>query len=561
MRSLALAAALSLLACAALRAGEVVVVQGTLATWPGYSPTRFQADRDSLGKAAYMGFGGDQLRRLRLESMRQQADLYEQAQRAQHAARGGQGPAEVLPLYVILDEAGTWAYAYPTARFRVRDRDIQAPALVLGMQRRFQDGASPRTEETDAANVSIRDATATWWEGTLGRGKLADELALWVFHKGEPGEFHMGQAHDQLGVGNYLQQLDGIMRHRLKDGDLESWTALKRDTLQPLAEEASRVGLSMQILRTISHELGHLIHFAAVGPENYRGAGVLPHLEGSTHSQDTLSSPEFAFTEGFAMANSMFVLGTPSEPEPFHANRVDYAATRDVVRKRLEAAARAGQAEHPEARQLAQVAAYLDAMDARVAAGDDRKRRYDFLRSEYAVGALLAKLRKHLGREDSWRMTRTLAARTPATLAGLLEGYVADATAAGDLDLVRKVYEGVAEFSQGILVTPVQAALFRDPAFARAHAIDLDRDGAVPAGRPAHEAQPGLFPAEDPLLPGIADPLRWDGGELQLYAGEGTSPAAAGPRHGEPAAPPPKIATCPSCAPATPAAPGFEDLR
>jgi hypothetical protein len=211
---------------------------------------------------------------------------------------------------------------------------------------------------------------------------------------------------------------------------------------------------------------------------------------------------------------------------------------------------------------LARVEQYLAATQARREGDDDRKRRYDFLRSEYAVGALLAKVRQRLGRGPSWEMTRTLATRTPATLAGLLEGYVADAAAAGDLDRVQRVYAAVAEFSQGILVTPEQAALFADPAFARAHAIDVDRDGAVPAGTPANSARPAAFPAEPDPLPGVADPLAWDSQGSTLFAAEGqagpaeafhTEAPAASRDHGD--------AVCTSCTPRGPAQPSFEDLR
>lgn len=258
--------------------------------------------------------------------------------------------------------------------------------------------------------------------------------------------------------------------------------------------EGESLGARQSVTHSVAHELGHVIHFATLGLYGYKGWGEAMHMDGSSHSLTTLSTPKFAFIEGFAEAHSMFLVGDPKEPSPGHANRIDYSSTHDFLHgRRLQVPD-----EDPRHQRWLALRAYLAHLQGRKG---ELRHRYDFLRSEYAVAATLSHLRAALGAEGTTFLIETMAKHKPETFAQLLEAFAHAHPEARD-----RLYADLARITEGILVTTAQVDAVRGQDLE----IDLDRDGRVP-GRSANQAKPDVFPREPDPMPGNPDPLG-DGG-------------------------------------------------
>lgn len=572
--------AASLLAQAApVRGPGVIVLRGTLAPRASVE-LAFVADRETLGSARLSGVNGAELMSYRGERLLQQAEFYRQAQLA-----AGRPATEVPPLFIILDPAGTWAYAHSIARFRYTRGGrsfgpYQTPALVLGEGRAYEAESQPVTAESAAANRTLLERLRPWYATAAAAAKPPwrvrgtpdvdqDVLKRYKLTTGDNLSFDLVAAAEALSTPTYLQWVGEAVVEDLTTRGLDGkalWERFSAEAgLAALAEQGRQASLKQRVSETVAHEMGHVIQFAAQGPGGLAPDEHLPHMDGGSHALDTLSSPAFALTEGFAIANSMVVTGTPRPARPGAFNRIDYAATQAVILKKLntgraravadqlvksgrmpadqaltvppfntpraefdrdlEAAARARGmtdaewaatrdriAADPELAHLERVRAYVDGLQAKKG---QKRARYDFLRSEYAVAGTLAGLRERLGPEKSGLVLRTMAVRKPHTLADLVEGFVHDQPA-----LKGEVYAILAEVTEGILVTPAQAAwVAAEAAAGRSVEIDLDRDGRVP-GTLARPADPALFPPEPSPFPAVTDPLRWNGTPSRFLAAD-----------------------------------------
>lgn len=561
-----------------------VILRGSLAS-RGVSDLEYVADLETLTQARYAGVDGGGLMANHGEQLRVQAGFYAEAQRA---ARGESEP--LTPLYVILDPAGDWAYARSLARFRYQvdgrsSGTITSPVLLLGEKRNYQarGGVSARSR---TFNQELREDANQFWARSLedaGKsGGSLDDAVLRGFRLilGGTDTVDMVDCADRLSVKSYLEWLEKAMvqgwdQRRMDGAGL--WAQFEEESLLEVQLQAhAKRSVLDQVATSISHEMGHLVHFMAVGNQGFSLGNGPPHMNGGSHTFQTLSNPGFALVEGWAAANSMVTLGLP-EPvaSPGAANRIDYETTVSVIRRKRNQglatlAARAAsklavlpegkplqvppydsagdafreqlrsqlleqgfteedieallveEGEQAELVQLVQAEAYLSGLQER---RGELRGRYDFLRSEYAVGSTLAALRIALGRSEGWLILETMARHKPLDLASLLEHFVHDFP-----HLRARLYQELARITEGILVTPEQAAeVGRQLASRPDLEIDLDRDGEVP-GTSANLLMPALFPPEPSPLPGVEDPLLWEGSGRSLFPAE---PERDGPHGGE----------------------------
>ncbi|MBI4860490.1 MAG: hypothetical protein HY815_09535, partial [Candidatus Riflebacteria bacterium] len=526
----------------------------------------------SLDRAKLSGVSGAELVASRAERLKTQAAFYRQAQLA-----AGTPADKVQPLYVLLDPKGTWAYAQPWATISyTRDGKkvgpVTAPMLLMGEAMDHSSQANTATKETADVNRQIIEATRAWYAEAVKKGRNGDKaqfdrdvLKSMRLTIGASAPMDLGQVASALPCKSYVEWLSAAVIRDLDSRGLEGkklWNAHDVGTVARLVQDGQRYALQQEIADTVAHELGHVINFAALGLYGFKGAGTAPHMNGNSHTLATLSTPQFAFVEGWAEANSMVVVGSPKESYPGEANRINYDSTVGVVLKKLnrgtadllgarliaagllatdkpltvppfgssrddfmkglkETATKLGMKDsdwtalaqelgaNAQIAHLERARAYVEGLQARK--GQPRGR-YDFLRSEYAVANVLARLREALGREQSWLVLKTLSSRKPETLAQLLEGFCHDNPA-----LKVSVYKTIARVTDGILVTEQQAAFVEAEATAgRTVEIDIDQDGKVP-GTSANGKNPTLFPA-DPVPGGVQDPLGWQGPVTGLLA-------------------------------------------
>lgn len=496
------ALALAVLLASSLAAQDdlrIVVLRGTLAA-RGTTDLAYVTDRENLAGASLAGVTGSDLAAFRGDAFRQELRIYAAAQRA----AGSQQPE---PLYVLLDPAGNWAYASPWATFRfTRDGKtvgpVTAPILMLGEQKPVN-AASPETvPEVVQLNRRLQEAARAFFMGrapggTTRRGApdfQAEVLGIYTLTQGDSDPFDLGAAVSRLAPATYLKYLGqalgvGLDRRGL-DGEAAKAEFLALPAVAALETEAAVLGAKQSVTHSVAHELGHMIHFATLGLYGYRGWGEATHMDGNSHSLKTLSTPRFAFVEGFAEAHSMFLVGDPKEDPPGQANRIDYQSTYDYLHTRRPAVPD----DDPRYLQWLELRAYLAALQAQKG---QLRRRYDFLRSEFAVAATLSHLRERMGTQGTSYLIETMARAKPDTLAGLLEAFAHAHPPARD-----RLYQDLAAITEGILVTPAQAAAVAGGTLE----IDLDRDGAVP-GRSANQALPEAFPPEPDPMPGVPDPL------------------------------------------------------
>jgi len=483
--------------------------------------------------------------------LQQQAAVYRAAQLARKVA-----PQDVQPLYVVIDPTGTWAYAHWRVTFRYRRGTgafgpVTAPVLSIGRGMTF-DGAVQVVDAASAArNERMLAVVERWYAAASGGRSLSAELERYTLTFPGDEKASVRQAARRVSTEawrSYLEQiaigeLDGAGRAGRRSWD-EGGLA---GELAALQAEAVHDGARAMIAETVSHEMGHLIQFAAYGPDHMAPTVDRPHMEGMHHSLQTLSDERFAFDEGWAIANSVVVVGSPvMQPG---ANRVDYDETLQVVRKKL-----AANPSGPEAAHLRRLESWLSTLDK----GRPR-RRYDFLRSEWAVANALAALRQELGRSVNDQVLGVMAGaggRRPTTLAQLVEDFVHQYPA-----LRLRVYDILARASEGILVTTEQVAALVDRA--EPFEIDIDRDGSVPGG-PAVDAVkrlPTIFPVEPFPVAGSADPLAWRGGTTNGVAAAPAEPGQGVPPVGRPVVAPVLEPPMPTTMADAEDLPGYDELR
>lgn len=556
----------------------VRILQGSLVS--GQTVTlAFVGDQDDFGDASLPVHGVADRRITAADVMadlgpalREQAVVYARAQLA-----GGTRENALLPLHVVLDPAGTWAYAHSVARFRYRYRGrdvgpLSCPVLVMGMDATYAKPQGSKNEATEARNRKMLELLGPWYAATIGSSKggqkdLEKTLGRWTLTMDDGSKRTVVEAVGHASCRHYLGWLERIvvadLSGRKLDGEALWANCPHRPALDALVLENQLVGVRRRIAETVSHELGHLIHFTAAGPNHVNLGGHAPHMNGTSHQRTTLSNEEFAFVEGWAEANA-FVVTRDGEGAADGANRIDYADTVEVVRKKLnEAFGRAVSAavhtrgflapstpftvppwesdhesfmagirskalelgmsegsydalvketsQDDEVAHLLRAHRYVNALQARKG---ELKSRYDFLRSEASVAHVLTQLRLRLGQEVNVQVLDVLAREQsrggkPDTLAELLESYVH-----AHPEKRLEIYRLLAEITEGILVTPAEATLLAQLAQGGMDLeIDLDRDGWVPGGPGANAnlLQPGLFRPEEAPLEGWEDPLSFSG--------------------------------------------------
>lgn len=475
---------------------RVVILRGSLA---GSSPhLQFLADETGLSSVTLAGVTGQELLGIQGQRLIEQAAMYRQAQIAA-------GRTTLEPLYVVLDPEGDWAHAVPWGSFTYdhggrRIGPVTSPFLKLGEKMDHRGQSMEPTAGSAAANRAILARARTLFEDQvrprLGRRPMPDfeksVLDAWTLPVGGAPPRGFSQVAPDLTTDRFMSYLKQILGASLTSHGVDGARAFSEFEKDPelvrLVEEGNRSTLRTGIAETVAHEIGHVIHFAALGHQNFAGSPSVIYMDGMNHTMNTLSTPEFAFTEGWAMAHSRVVVGGPRDRTPGAANRIDYTTTADFVRRSLEQ--RAGSPRDQDLVDLEKAHRYLQELQARKGT---KRGRYDFLRSEHAVGATLARLRQELGPQASAEVCTTLARHRSRDLAQLLEKFVQDHP-----QRKLQVYRILAEATEGILVTPAQVvAIEQDEAQGRATMIDIDQDGVVP-GVSANEAHPALFPRDMP---------------------------------------------------------------
>lgn len=537
-----------LLTSTVVAAPRLVILRGDSA---GNAPLEFVADETSLAQAKLGGISGAELLAVRGQRLLEQAEIYRSAQRSA-------GATDPAPLYVVLEPAGTWAYASPWGTFSYqRDNQnhgpITTPFLKLGEKMDHNSQALDAGEESAAANRILIEKARAFWESEL-RAKKARRIPdfnevldrLTISTGGAP--VGLSKAAERLPTERFLTYLERVVASDLSSHGLDGkarFAAFAQETNAPaLVSDVNRAMLQRGVAETVAHELGHVIQFAALGLYNYKGAALPIHMRDNTHSLQTLSTPEFALVEGWGAANSMVVVGLPRERSPGEANRIDYSGsleaskeTANEAQARLvaaalrqanilkpgeafatpplsqdpaefraalrEAAAKAGLPDSafpdldrdPDLQAKLRAHAYIKDLQSRKG---QLRSRYDFLRSEYAVANTLARLRAAIGPDASREVVATLARHRSRDLASLIEAYVHDYP-----NRRLQTYRILAESTEGILITPAQLAAVEsaDRAGQPLH-VDFDQDGQVP-GPSANAALAALFPrdmpTEDPL--------------------------------------------------------------
>lgn len=551
--------AMVLVLCAALahaaEAPRLVILRGT--PGDGASSFTFLTDETGLERAQLAGVSGAELLALKGQRLLEQAELYREAQRA----AGAKTPE---PLYVILDPVGTWAYARPWGTFTYQREGravgpVTTPYLHLGEKMDHRGQAVEVGEGGAAANRAMVAKARQWFEAQMaakGARRVPDferdVLDGWQLRIGGGAPRGLSQVTADVTSDRFAQYLERAAASAAAANgiDLKTFDPYKRE-MAGLAEQGMRASLAQSVAETVAHELGHVIQFAALGLYQFRGSEPAIHMDGMSHTLRTLSTPEFALVEGWGEANSMVVVGLPRERARGEANRIDYQSTADYLvratndragrlvsarlhRDKLLAASEplttpaldgdpdrflaelaktarargmndeawgqlAGEiAQDAERADLERARRYVASLQAR---RGQLRSRYDFLRSEYAVANVLARLREALGLAATREVCETLARHRPRDLASLIERYVHDHP-----QRKLETYRVIASATEGILITPAQvAAIEAGEKAGRPLEIDVDQDGQLP-GASAAAAHPELFPRDMPA-PG-QEPLR-----------------------------------------------------
>ena len=596
MRRFYIVALLLLLQSTITLANNLVILEGTLEKGK-YVELAFVADENSLGNVrltnACEGDCGEQ----EISGAQIMADLGPQLKEQAHFFRRAQiargvSSEDLHPLYVILDPKGTWAFAHPLARFTYRHNGkkhkVKTSAIVMGKDPTYAKKAHGYTADDGALNSELLTAVARWYDKHAKKFKLEKVLGWYKLTFGPDDKVTVIAAANRLNSRRFFHWLKKISIQELKEEGLDGEKLWQENPELPALEkkltELDAKKARHQIAETFSHELGHLIHFSAVGWRNFDLGGYKPHMRGNSHTMQTLSNEEFAFTEGFAEANSMVVIGSPKY-EAKAPLLINYGSTAKDIRKKLnhafahfvskelhakgllakgtalsvlpfdtergefslkmrETALAAGMSEEdytrvintasaqPEIAHLLKVEQYVATLEAKKG---EKRSRYDFLRSEFSVAHTLATLRTQLGISIMDEVLKTMATeghngKRPATLAQLVEEYAARNPATK-----QHVYRIIAEATEGILITEEQIK------FLKSHPtleIDIDQDGSVPGGTivNAMKAHPTVFPKDGPPMPGQADPLKYAGDKTPAIFGEfaATGMAATSRIEGEP---------------------------
>lgn len=319
---------------------RLVVLRGTVGG--PLTSLEYVADQDSLDRVRYNGVSGEELFEFRRQNLMEMARYYHEAQLA-----AGVPAAEVKPLYLVLDPAGNWAYAQSDAVFRYR-RDghlhvVRSPVIKLGERRDYTSEAAGTTTETGALNRTVIDQVKALYtrlypaeNGAVTPDVETDVLGRMQLRRGSE-TFDLVNGAPQLATAEYLgwveQAVVADLTRRGRDGR-QLWNEFAQEHhLSELAAAGNRHSLKERIVSTLYHEMGHLVHYAALGTDGYRGSGYLPHMDGNSHTAQSLSSPEFAFTEGFAEAQAQRFSGShAADPD---ANRINYGTTQSFVRKKM----------------------------------------------------------------------------------------------------------------------------------------------------------------------------------------------------------------------------------
>ena len=538
------------IARAATDTSKLVILRGTPGS-SGSTALTFVADENGLASAQLAGISGTELLAAGGQRLLEQADVYRQAQRAAGNANPG-------PLYVVLDPTGTWAYAQPWGTFTYQ-RDgksfgpVTTPFLHLGEQMDHQGQAVEPTDESTAVNQQIVAKTQAWFTQQLQTKNVKripdfqkEVLDSWKITIGGAPAKGLSQTTADLTSDRFLSYIQTATTSALSSYGIDSkaFDAFRKSGgIDDLVAQGQKDTLAHEVTETVSHELGHVIQFAALGLYKYKGAQPAVYMNGSNHTLATLSTPQFALVEGWGEANSMVVVGMPKDRTPGAANRIDYSTTADYLPQAINdrvgrlvsaklhadglldastplttpplssdpAQFRAGLAD--AAKKAGMSADAWSALSRDIDADQDLKdlqkskdyvtglqakkgqlrSRYDFLRSEYAVAGVLAKLRQALGLDATKDVMSTLAKHNPPDLAALIEDYVHDYPARKE-----DTYRVVAQATEGILITPAQvAAVQADDAAGHPTEIDVDQDGHVP-GVSANAAHPDQFPRDMP---------------------------------------------------------------
>lgn len=577
---------------------RAIVIRGSKGEDGVYEAT-YLGDEKTVSKVDYLGLKGEDITRYHEDILTRQSHFFQKAQ-----ADAGIPESERIPLIIRLDPDGSWAYAKQNAKIRVtlpkenRQVLVEAPALELGEKKTlYTPMATEATPEDEPRNRRLLSAFARWYHSNATGSRTAPQdprktlFATKVMKESLPTDLKdrtkkisWTEAVKQYPTERFINLL-GIYarvhlpfewddrasargakldRDQAKKTAKERWERFEGQSWVKEAAKASEVpGKTRQVMKSLSHEIGHLVHMAAVTPNKLNNDLPMFHMDRGTHTLDTLSSPRFALIEGWALANTIVQLDYPDKATLEGANKISYDHTHDIVRRRLngwlfENVAEALEVEETdeiltEARQhigdpvedfqnllkkqlesmdkaqewenalctlhadkyaqhMMEVDEYMKRLESM--AGQPRER-YDFLRSEFAVGNSLAKLYDGLGKDDAYRVTETLARHNPETMGALMEAFVRDHP-----HLKVKVYEILAQASDEILVTKAQARLVKDHqekmGAKKSIEIDIDRDGSFFGASEedgvvnASSLNPTLFPAEPTPLPGESDPLLRD---------------------------------------------------
>lgn len=392
---------------------------------------QFLGNADSLGavQTPWQATGLDVFTMAK-DALSREAELYRRAQIASGV------PADKLqPIVIVLDPnpsaSGIYSMEYAELSFSKAPFSYKGPIMVMGQGRDYigQVKMSPTMED----RLTNRDLT--YRVQTLAN--VSNFRMQWGSYA-----LDIPTAAENLSTYAYLQQLQ-----KLVSGGV--WAQVGAENLRADAKQRYDQAVRGLVLASVSHELGHLIQYAALRNKTFSLGNPMPHVNGGQHYLDTLSNPAFAFAEGFATANAMVVAGINAQVDEqgrSTAVLIDYQSTLDYVQKKL-----ASNSNSPETQQLRTTLAYLQDLQARKG---QLKSRYDFLRSEYSVGYILRELRLALGQEASWGIARAIRnAPVPQTLANVLEQYVHENPA-----LKMQIYQILHDRTYGILMSDAELA-------------------------------------------------------------------------------------------------------
>lgn len=612
-----------------LFADRVVVMRGRLAE-QGENVFEYVGDETSLTRATLGGLNGEDVVAANRERLRAQVDLYAASQRA--AGVNPPRPLYVLlnpdGTWVYARFGRTFTLLKPDGKretvnegfidlgekvdymTQAHDQEVSSEsnrALLDLVNRYYQEHFTTRDHRA-LANHLFRKAPCARslpvhdepWEAQVKRMRRvyeqlscdlgAFDAAVEEFAKANPGKPETFEAvinrrmrftiagqtattfsvyADHLSHGQFLEELKEVAGEDLAlRGIADAAPVFGTPAAQAITQRHERRAQIGGLNASLTHEIGHLIHFRAGDGLGYGPVRTgLPGDPGE-HRGTTLSNPGFALVEGFAEATAFTFASEPTARDRRLALTVDYDSTMTALQQHLNDALlqRVGQvlrakglltsstipisgdpmerqspAEFERALKAAAKKLGLADADFDAAAQDvrrdpalayarrryaytanlqmhagEKKKRADFLSSEASVAHTLYALNKALDGKFFERALPVIRAAHPEGLAPLVEAYVArypDDRAA--------VYRTLASATDGILVTSAQVdevlaakALF---------SIDLDRDGRVP-GQSANAALPAAFPAESNTFGPVPE---LDGRPLPLDYGDAPATVAS----------------------------------